>query len=97
MLLSKKSHFITIIMASGLLILGTSSAGLSQEQSFETYENPNLGFTIDYPTGWAVGESDLSEDMKDNHLMDPWNSISDVIIATPEVNEDGISQASLSV
>jgi hypothetical protein len=80
-----------------LLLLSPGLVGLAQEEQFETYTNDNLGFTIDYPSGWDLHEVDWGEDIKDEHIKTPWDPIYDVDISSPEVTKEGIRQASLSV
>jgi hypothetical protein len=89
-----KSHFFIITLVSLPLVLLTPQiVGLAQAQPLEKYQNNNLGFTIDYPSGWGIHEADLSEDIKEQEIMKPWESLlHDVTFSASEVTIEGVGE-----
>jgi hypothetical protein len=80
-----------LIVVSLLTIFVSPCVGLTQEQQFETYENDNYGFSIEYPSDWRIDEADLTYSTKDQEVLPPWESvIDDVQILAPDIVIEGV-------
>lgn len=56
-----------------------------QDQKFETYQNDDYGFSIEYPADWEISDYRISEEVKDLHQNEPWNMSDDVCFRAPDI------------